>query len=68
MVTAPKEEKDGLVVANKYSLIGTFVLKDGTKLIKLRNPQVCDSNWEGKYCDSDNIWEDVATTDIEKVG
>lgn len=67
MSTAPKEEENGLVVA-QYSLIGTFVLKDGTKLIKLRNPWVCDSNWEGKYCDSDNIWEDVATTDKEKVG
>lgn len=56
----------GLVSNHAYTVIHTYVLSNGARVMKLRNPQG-KNEWAGKYADNDPYWA-ANPSDADLVG
>jgi hypothetical protein len=61
---SPDTQRMGLVCYHAYSIVGLSELKNGTRLLKIRNTWG-HGEWEGKWCDSDPRWTDTVKRQVD---
>ena len=61
-------ESWGLHTGHAFDITNVVQLRNGTRLIRIRNPHGNDSEWKGEWCDGHRNWDAVSQSERDSLG